>query len=424
MRASCAGRAASLVFGSIVASSAGADLGDAFPSPEEAARVNERTVGVVLERDERIFDLMDDIGASLELAAGLRIVPIVGTSHVQNVYDLLYLDGVDLALVRSDSIEYVRRVAGLAGALRLARNVARIGNQKIVVVAGEGYADLDALAGESVGFGRAGSGEFVTGSLLFDAIGVDVRKVEVVGETALDRVRSGELAAMVHLLESPGELSEGVGAPTDGTTVLAVPEDERLEALYRPATLDATDLPDLLDGDETVSTYSVDVNLVAYAWSSENDRTRRVGQFVKSLVDRLEELQGDASQPEWEAVTLDQRTPNIDSSPMVERALAEREAALERWHERRALAEDTGVEIFAVRADGTGSARKTVIGRTDEAPRRRDADVLKWLFDELDGLSAGPAVAAAPALADDAIDGGSDAGAPALAEPGPVVPGG
>ena len=424
MRASRAGRAASLVFGSIFASSAGADLDDAFPSPEEAARVNERTVGVVLERDERVFDLMDDIEASLSLAAGLRIVPIIGRNHVQNVHDLLYLDGVDLALVRSDSIEYVRRTAGLAGARRLIRNVARIGGEKIVVVAGEGYADLDALAGEPVGLGRAGSGEFVTGSLLFDAIGIDVRAVEASGETALERVRSGELAAAVHLLGSPGELSEGVGASTDGTTVLAVPEDERLAALYRPATLDATDLPGLLDGDAAVATYSVDVNLVAYAWSSENDRTRRVRQFVKAMVDRLEELQGDASQPEWEAVTLDERTPNIDSSPMVERALAEREAALERWHERRALAGDTGVEIFAVRADGTASGRETVIRRAEEPTRPRDADVLEWLFDELDGLSAGPAVAVAPALVDDDIDVGTGGRAPVLAKPGPVVPGG
>ena len=138
MRASRTGQAVLLLFGSVLAGSAVADFSAAFTPPEEAAQVNERTVGVVFERDDRFFDLLEDIESNLSLAAGLRIVPIVGRNHVQNVYDLLYLDGVDLALVRADSIEYVRRVAGLPGARRLTRNLARIGSEKIVVINARG----------------------------------------------------------------------------------------------------------------------------------------------------------------------------------------------------------------------------------------------------------------------------------------------
>lgn len=128
MRISRARRTVSLLLGSVFASAAFADFEATSTAPEEAVQANERTVGVQFERDELFFDLMEDIEASLNLAAGLRIVPIIGKNHVQNVYDLLYLDGVDLVLVRSDSIEYVRRVAGLAGARRATRSVARIGN--------------------------------------------------------------------------------------------------------------------------------------------------------------------------------------------------------------------------------------------------------------------------------------------------------
>ena len=366
MGMSRAGQAALLLFGSLVASPASADFGDAFSSPRDAAEVNERTVGVVFERDARLFDLLEDIESSLSLAAGLRIVPIVGRNHVQNVYDLLYLDGVDIALVRVDSIEYARRVAGLEGVRRLVRDVASIGSEKIAVIANEAYTGLDDLAGLPLAFGRAGSGEFVTGTLLFDALGIEVRKVEAAGEEALGKVRSGELAAMVHLLDSPGAFPANAAAPSEGVHVLPLPRDGALSTLYRLATLDAEDLPGLIDaGAPPVPSYSIDVNLIAYAWRSENERTRRVGRFVAALIDRLDALQGGALQPEWEQVKLETATPNIERSPMVERALAEREAALERWHRNRALAERDRPRDRAARVERAVPWRTGAIVRPD-----------------------------------------------------------
>ena len=342
-----------LLTGSIARAATAADLADAFPSPDEAALANERTVGVQLGRDAHHFDLLDDVGASLDLAAGLRIVPMVAASHVQGVYDLLHLDGVDLAIARSDTIEYVRREAGLGGIRRLMQVVARLGVERIAVVAHESVADLDALAGLPVALGRPGSGESVTGTLLFDALGIDVRKVEGGGAEALERVRSGELAAMVLLLGAPDPFGLGEGAALDGARVLALPrEDDALEALYRPTTLKATDLPGLA-GDGAVPTWSVDVSLVAYAWGPEHDRTVRVRRFVEALVDRAEELGDDASEPEWRHVDLEPGTPNLDGSPLVTRALERRAATLERLREEERLVEripETLARVPEVRA--------------------------------------------------------------------------
>ena len=423
MRASRTRQAVLLLFGSVLAGSALADFEAAFTSPEEAAQVNERTVGVVFERDDHLFDLLEDIELNLSLAAGLRIVPIVGRNHVQNVYDLLYLDGVDLALVRADSIEYVRRMAGMGGTRRLTRNVARVGNEKIVVFAREVYRSLDELSGQPVAFGLPGSGEFVTGTLMFETLGVEVEKIEVSGASALERVGTGELAAMVHLLGSPDELSSIVAGAVDGVGVIALPPDERLAALYRPATLGAGDLPGAIDVGDTLPTYSVDVNLVAYAWNSRNDRTRRVGQFVKALVDRLEQLQGDVSQPEWKEVSLQARTPNIHSSPMVEEALAEREAALERWHERRALSAGDE-EDRAVTVTRLGSGRTMIELLEEESSSRGEASGADGPFDGVDVWLSGPYGRSAPDDASGGIDDGTGWRAPEIPERRPVTPDG
>ena len=180
MNASRAGRIALLLIGSVASALARADVADAFPSrDEDAMRADELTVGVQLGRDARHFDLLDDVGRSLGLAAGLRIVPIVAANDVQAVYDLLYLDAVrtsrSCAPTRSSTCA-ARPDSAACGAW--CRSVSRLGDERIAVVAHESVPDLDALDGRTVAFGRPGSGELVTGTLLFDALGIDVEKVE------------------------------------------------------------------------------------------------------------------------------------------------------------------------------------------------------------------------------------------------------
>ena len=418
MNVSRAGRIATLLAGSIAPALAPADLADVFPAPAEAARADERTVGVQLGRDARRFDLLDDVGESLGLAAGLRIVPIVAANDVQAVYDLLYLDGTDLAIVRADSIEYVRREAGLGGVRRLVRDVARLGSERIVVVAHESLPDLEALDGRTVAFGRPGSGEFVTGTLLFGTLGIDVEPVEGEGVEALERVRSGELAAMVLLLGAPDPFGHGANGPPDGVRALALPRDGSLAALYRPATLEATDLPGLAAAG-AVPTWSVDLNLVAYAWAPEHARTPRVQRFVEALVDRAEELGDDVSEPEWRSVELAPGTPNLEGSPLVGLALERRAATLERLSEEGRRAEripETLSRVPQVRTVGDGRA-------LDRSGGGAEAGGAGGLFDGLEGLltrpaaspsaapSAAPSEAATP-LGDDATIGARDAAQP------------
>jgi len=75
----------------------------------EASRVNETTVGVIYSREALYAKLVEDMERGLEPDNNLRIIPLVGKNQVQNIYDLLYLNGADLAIIRSDSVEYIHR---------------------------------------------------------------------------------------------------------------------------------------------------------------------------------------------------------------------------------------------------------------------------------------------------------------------------
>ena len=413
MDASQAARAALLLVGSVLGASAHADPADAFPTPAEAAEANERTIGIQLRRDARQLDLVEDIEASLGLAAGLRLVPMIAADDVRAVYDLLHLDGTDLAIVRADAVEYVRREAGLGGVRRLTFGLARLGEERIVVVAHDSVDALDGLAGRPVALGRAGSAESVTGTLLFDALGIDVEPVEGGGVDALGRVRSGELAAMVHLLGGPDPfgLGEGADGPTGGVRVLALPRGGDLAALYRPSTLDATDLPGLVAPGETVPTWTVDVSLVAYAWAPEHARESRMERFVEALVDRAEELGGDASEPEWRDVELGPDVPNLAGSPSVRAALERRAAALARL--REAERPVTSIPETLARVPAVRTVRDAEAAGRSSGGESIEAWV-DGLFGGLEALLAPPAAATSPADGEARTEA---AGGPGTAQP-------
>ena len=50
-----------------------------------------------------------DLSSVLDDGNKLRILPIVGRGSVQSIADILFLQGVDLGVVRADSLDYLER---------------------------------------------------------------------------------------------------------------------------------------------------------------------------------------------------------------------------------------------------------------------------------------------------------------------------
>jgi TRAP-type uncharacterized transport system substrate-binding protein len=50
-----------------------------------------------------------DLASMLDDGEKLRILPIVGRGSVQSLADILYLKGVDLGIVRSDTLDYLEK---------------------------------------------------------------------------------------------------------------------------------------------------------------------------------------------------------------------------------------------------------------------------------------------------------------------------
>ena len=62
------------------------------------------------------------------------------------------------------------------------------------------------LAGKKVGFNTVGSAANYTGGIVFDRLGIKVERVFQNNALALEAMRRGELAGIVHVVGKPNEL--------------------------------------------------------------------------------------------------------------------------------------------------------------------------------------------------------------------------
>ncbi|MFK7993626.1 MAG: TAXI family TRAP transporter solute-binding subunit [Granulosicoccus sp.] len=386
--------ALTLFLSSLLYSVASADSGITIPTRQEAQRVNQNKVGVVFTHEELFHQLVHNMESELEHDSGLRIVPIMGKNHVQSVYDLLYLKGIDLALVRADAIEYVKRKGNYPTIGGLINSVVKVSDEKIVVIARKDYETLEDLDGQVVGFGLPGSGEYVTSTIMFETLGIEPDYVEVNNTTAIEKMKSGELAAMVYLLRAPDAIQTGADLKAaeaiknldlgDDLHFVEIPETASLSEIYTPVTLGSSDLPGVIDSGVSITSYSVDAILAVYRWTPPSFRFDQTERFVNALVDGLDGLSSDVYQPAWKRVDLEYATPNITSTPLVAAALDARAAEKVRLIEaERQIKEQAIAEAKAAKIAQLVKKRNELTARIGNELNEADAEELELMLEEL-----------------------------------------
>src|SRR6185503_5465763 len=89
-----------------------------------------------------------------------------------------------------------------------------------------------------------------------------------------------------------------------GFKFLPLPYDAKFEDYYLPATLEASEYPNLIKAGERISTIAVPSVLVAYNWPADSNRYQRVARFTDLLFSRIEKLQEPGFDPKWKSINL------------------------------------------------------------------------------------------------------------------------
>src|SRR5690606_12978902 len=220
-----------------------------------------------------------DLADALDEGYEMRILPIIGKGSVRNIEDLLLLRGIDVAIVQSDVLDFYKRAELVPDIESKIHYVTRLYDEEVHVLARAEIATVDDLAGKRVNFGTEGSGTFMTAGIVFEDLGLEVDIQSHPEPIALERLRAGDIDALVFVGGKPLKLIEEVGRD-DGLHLLAI-TPERIKAAYVPSELTADVYPNLIEPGDTVQTVAVSAVLAAYNWAPDHPRRRKLTRFIE-----------------------------------------------------------------------------------------------------------------------------------------------
>jgi len=258
-------------------------------------------------------------GAPLRLAAEiarvvnegdkLHVIPIVTQGATENVNSLLYLRGVDAAIINTDAVvEYKAQIPFIER--RLVYILSLFPSELHIFVRPE-IRSLEDLRDKKVNFNTQGTAAAYSGPLIFSRLGLNVEKMFIPHQVALEQMKRGEVSAVVFVTSKPVDaFLKGRWDP--GFKFLPVEYDTKFEDYYLPSSIEAADYPNLIPKGQRIATIAVPTILAGYNWPQQSDRYGRVARLVDHLFSRLDRLQSPSSDPKWKEVNLRVAVPGLE----------------------------------------------------------------------------------------------------------------
>jgi TRAP-type uncharacterized transport system substrate-binding protein len=294
-------------------------------SIRQKERMNAWTVGLAGGQLEGApLRFATEIARVVDDGPNMLVLPIVTRGPVENMNALLYLRGVDLAIINSDALEeYKVQQPDIQSRVVYLLNL--VPSELHIFVRPE-IQSLQDLAGRKVNFNTRGTAAAYTGPLIFSRLGIDVENTFIPHQVALEKMRQGEMAAVVFITSKPVDaFVRGRWEP--GFKFLPVSYERKFEDYYLPSVLEAGDYPNLIKQDDRVSTIAVPTVLLAFNWPARSNRYQRVARFVDYLFSRIDRLQAPGFDLKWKSINLAATVPGLTRSP-----------AAQAWLDRQARA--------------------------------------------------------------------------------------
>ena len=294
---------------------------------EEARRerINANTIGLGTGQIEGLYPRLGAEIAKVLDGADMRVLPILAYGAASNVEDLLYLRGVDVVFTQSDALEHSRRTRNIPNIQNRVHYAARLYGTEVHVLARADIRTVQDLKGRKVSFGPVGNSAWLTGPIMFDRLGVPVKALTLDHAAGLQRLRAGEIAALVRVVGKPLDYFSSIPAGS-GLHLLPVSGAGLFDDIYSLGELTSRDYPNLIQAGERADTISVPTVLAVYNWGRDTERGRRVGRFVEALLARWDAFQGPAFHPKWRESNPAARVPGWTRAPAADRII-ERQSA-------------------------------------------------------------------------------------------------
>jgi TRAP transporter TAXI family solute receptor len=245
-----------------------------------------------------------DLASVLDDGNKLRVLPIVGRGSVQSVADILFLQGVDLGIVRADTLDYLERKGFAKDIKKQFTYVTKLYNEEMYVIASKSVRSLADLNGKRVSVDLPNGGTFVTASIVFERLGLKPNLVYIEQRISMEMLKKGELDAVIAVGGKPYKSVSSFKDDKDRFHFVPVDYAKPLQGDYLPAVMTAKDYPNLIAEGERVDTIAVPAVLAAYNWAPNTERYRKLALFVDAFFTKFPTFQNPPFHPKWKEVSL------------------------------------------------------------------------------------------------------------------------
>jgi TRAP transporter TAXI family solute receptor len=254
-----------------------------------------------------------DLASVLDDGNRLRVLPIIGRGSVQSVADILFLQGVDLGIVRADTLDYLEKKGFAKDIKNQFTYVTKLYNEEMHVIAPKSISSLKELEGKTVSVDLPNGGTFVTALIVFERLGIKPNFVYVEQRIALEKLKAGEIDAVIAVQGKPSRIIGQI--KDDRLHFVPVDYAKSLQNDYLPARLSAKEYPNLMSDQEQVDTIAVPAVLAAYNWAPKTERYRKLALFVDAFFTKFPTFQNPPFHPKWKEVSLSAQLPDWQRFP-------------------------------------------------------------------------------------------------------------
>ncbi len=244
-------------------------------------KLNQGTVGLLASQPELIDDAIQ-IANAVDHTDGLRVLPIVGRGGLQSLNDLLFLRGVDAAMLSSDSLAYVKKNQLYTIEADRISYLAKLANENIIILTRTEFANLESLDGKRIATGNVNSDEFVAADLIFDDFGLTYERIPLSGSNAVAALKDGRIDAAILAGGASYQILAAIKSKS-GLHILPISLGKGLTEAYSPAIISSSDLPNLIPEGTVVETVAAALVLAVFDWPNRSERFYKLRKFNAAL---------------------------------------------------------------------------------------------------------------------------------------------
>src|SRR5262245_23141317 len=318
--------------------------------PDNRGMVGVGTVTIltdgIAEPRSQAAQAVNELAGPLSEVGKMRVLPIAGRGAAANVRDLLYLRGIDLAILNSDVLAFLDETRQYPDARRHIRYVTHLLDQQIYLLVRKEFGAIEDLRGRKLVVLSSGGGSHTTAITLFGLQKIEITLEALGGDAVLDDAALDKVDGALLL---SGELDRLRLTARMGQKfrLLPIPMTEVLRKAYLPATIEA-DAIATVTGAAKLQTIGVSTLLAVFDWAPSHSRYSNVTNFITTFFAAIPQLRKESSASIWRQLDINAHPPGwtryaaADPARVLRPIQLAELAAVERPRPQAALPEPAG----------------------------------------------------------------------------------